>query len=84
MRFLFAGWSESKLGVGGAIVLTSFLWAAIHLQYDLYHIAMIFLFGIVLGVARHRTGSLIVPIVLHGAMNLIATIEAVIVLNSRQ
>ncbi len=74
--FLFAGWSRSKLGVTGTIVLTSILWASIHLQYGYFYIAMIFVFGIFLGLARHRTRSLIVPIAIHGLMNLIATIQA--------
>jgi membrane protease YdiL (CAAX protease family) len=32
--FLFRGWSESFLGPGGAIILTSMLWASYHIQYN--------------------------------------------------
>ena len=67
----------------GTILLTSLLWASSHAQYDFYEIGLVFVFGIVLGVARYRTRSLIVPIAMHGAMNLIVTIVAVIVLQSR-
>ena len=73
--FLFAGWSRSKLGVTGTILLTSILWALIHLSYGFYHIATLFVFGIFLGLARHRTQSLIVPIAIHCLMNLITTIQ---------
>ena len=80
--FLFAGWSQSKLGATGAIFLTSFLWAALHTQYEFYYIALIFAFGILAGLARHRTRSLAMPIVVHSVVNLIATIETAIVLRS--
>ena len=74
--FLFAGWSRSKLGVTGTILLTSILWASIYFQFGLYHIATLFVFGIFLGLARHRTRSLIVPIAIHCLMNLITAIQA--------
>ena len=74
--FLFAGWSRSKLGVTGTILLTSILWASIHLYFGLYHTATVFVFGIFLGLARHRTQSLIVPIAIHCLMNLITTLQA--------
>lgn len=74
--FLFGGWSLSKLGVTGTILLTSILWALIHLSYGFYHFATLFVFGIFLGLARHRTRSLIVPIAIHCLMNLITSIQA--------
>ncbi len=74
--FLFAGWSRSKLGVTGTILLTSIFWASINLYFGLYHAATEFVFGIFLGLARHRTRSLIVPIAIRCLMNLITTIQA--------
>ncbi len=73
--FLFAGWSRSKLGITGTILLTSILWALVHLSYGFYHFATLIVFGIFLGLARHRTQSLIVPIAIHCLMNLITTIQ---------
>jgi len=73
--FLFRGWKESRLGGLGTILLTSVLWAVIHLQYDFFGIAMIFCFGLVLGIARLKTGSLQLCVIMHAMMNLIATIE---------
>jgi hypothetical protein len=73
---MFRGMSESRLGVAGTIVLTSFLWAMLHLQYDWYGIVSVFVIGLLLGWVRHRTGSLYAPIVLHALSNLVATVEA--------
>jgi len=74
--FMFRGMSESRLGVAGTIVLTSLLWAMLHLQYDWYGIVSVFVIGLLLGWVRHRTGSLYAPIVLHALSNLVATVEA--------
>ena len=76
--FLFAGWSRSKLGVSGAVVLTSALWAAIHVQYELYYVGVIFVVGLFLGFVRYRSGSLYLPLAIHAAMNLIATLQAAV------
>lgn len=73
--FLFRGWQESRLGNWGTILLTALLWAAIHLQYDLFGIAIIFAYGIFFGLVRLRTGSVWFCLALHCALNLIATIQ---------
>jgi membrane protease YdiL (CAAX protease family) len=76
--FLFKGFESSFMGPIGAVVVTAGLWAVIHLQYDAYEVTTIFCLGILLGVARVFTGSLLVPLGLHAAVNLVATIEAAI------
>jgi uncharacterized protein len=73
--FLFIGFANSVLKPIGAILLTSFLWAVIHIQYDLYGIITIFLVGIFFGIARHKTGSIFVPMLIHALNNLIAMLE---------
>lgn len=73
--FLFEGILHSRLGWFGAIVLTSLLWSLIHVQYDAYGIATVFVSGLLLGYVRLRTGSLYATIFLHGLMNLVATVE---------
>jgi len=77
--FLFKGFASSAVGVPGAIAITSFLWAAIHMQYDLYGMATIFVLGILYGLARASSGSLVVPLILHAVTNLAATAEAALV-----
>ncbi|HEX4505731.1 MAG TPA: CPBP family intramembrane glutamic endopeptidase, partial [Alphaproteobacteria bacterium] len=66
---LFRGFQASFLGTGGTVVLTAILWAAMHLQYNLYGMGFIALTGILFGTARARTGSLLVPMAMHAALN---------------
>jgi hypothetical protein len=73
--FMFRGIQASGLGTGGAIVITAFAWTAMHIQYDAYGLATIFVLGILLGLARAVTGSLYLTIAMHMVTNLIATIE---------
>lgn len=73
--FLFKGFESSFLGPTGAVVMTAGLWALIHVQYNGYEMAIIFCLGLLLGGARRATGTLSVPLVLHAAVNLVATIE---------
>jgi len=73
--FLFRGLMHSRIGPMGAVLLTSALWAAIHLQYGPVEIAFIFLLGIVLGFIRLKTGSIWPPFLVHAVSNLIATTE---------
>jgi uncharacterized protein len=72
--FLFAGFSQSRIGVPGTVILTSLLWASLHIQYDLYNIAMIFFLGIGLGIVRAKTNSLWSTFLMHGFWNLVAVI----------
>ena len=74
--FLFRGFESSFMGTAGAVLLTAALWAVIHLQYDGYGVATIFCLGVLFGAARALTRSLLVPLGLHAAANLVATIEA--------
>ena len=76
--FLFQGIRYSRLGPIGAIGITSFFWAAIHLQYDIYGIATIFALGILFGIARLKTGSIHLLMVMHSLASLVATIEMVL------
>jgi membrane protease YdiL (CAAX protease family) len=76
--FLFRGWERSPLGGMGTILLTSVCWAAGHLQYDLYGISQVLVTGLVLGLARWRTGSVLLTMLLHAIMNLIATLQTAV------
>lgn len=64
-----------------AIVLSSLVWTALHIQYDVYYMGLIFITGLLLGTAQVRTGSIIVPIVLHFSSNLFATVELLLVVH---
>jgi uncharacterized protein len=79
--FLYRGWAGA-LGPGGAVVATSLLWALLHVQYDAFDIAQIFVLGLALGWIRWRSGSTVLTILLHMLNNVIATIETAIKLGS--
>jgi membrane protease YdiL (CAAX protease family) len=65
---------ESRLGTTGAIILTSLIWAVLHLQYDWFGMATIMVIGIVLGIVRIKTGSLWGTILIHAVWNLLQMI----------
>lgn len=76
--FLFYGILRTRLGPAGAIVLSSLIWAPLHLQYDLYGMVTVLVLGFLLGYARWRTNSVYIPIVMHALMNFIAAMEIMI------
>ena len=76
--FLFAGIRHSRLGALGAILITSLVWASLHLQYDFYQMSTIFVGGLLLGTARLKTDSVYLTIAMHSLWNIIATVETAI------
>ena len=76
--FLYRGWSQTRLGVKGTIVLTSLVWAAMHVQYDWLGMAQIFLLGLLFGWLRWASGSTTLTIVLHIATNAASTLQTAI------
>jgi len=73
--FMFAGIAASRLGLVGAVAITSLLWAVVHVQYDIAGVTAVLSLGIVLGVARAMSGSILLTFALHAAGNLAAIIE---------
>jgi len=76
--FLFRGLSSTWLGVAGTIIVTSAIWALMHVQYDWVEVAQIVLIGLLLGWLRWASGSTLLKILLHMLTNLGATLEAMI------
>ncbi|MEW6349588.1 MAG: CPBP family intramembrane glutamic endopeptidase [Thermodesulfobacteriota bacterium] len=74
--FMFRGIAASPLGPAGAVVLTAVVWSAAHFQYEHFELGMLIAFGLVLGMARLRTRSLLPCIAMHAVFNLLAAIEA--------
>jgi uncharacterized protein len=68
--FLMRGWSESRIGAMGAVMLSSLVFAVIHTQYNLVNMSFVLGLGLVLGVMRWRSGSTTLTIMLHAAWNL--------------
>ena len=73
--FLYRGWSESRIGVVGAIILSSLAWTSLHLQYDWFFFGEIFSIGLLFGYLRYRTNSTWLTVVLHGLNNFAATVQ---------
>ena len=80
--FLFQGIRYSRLGPMGAIGITSFFWAIIHLQYDVYGVATVFAMGLLLGAVRLKTDSIYLVMVMHSLASLAATAETAVYVHS--
>jgi membrane protease YdiL (CAAX protease family) len=76
--FLYRGWSESFIGPVGAILLSSAVWTALHLQYDWYFFGEVFSIGLLLGYLRYRFHSIWLTIILHGLNNLAAVVQTIL------
>jgi membrane protease YdiL (CAAX protease family) len=76
--FLFYGILKSNLGPTGAVVLSSLIWAPLHIQYDLYGILTVLVLGFLFGYARLKTNSVYIPIAMHALMNFIASMEVML------
>jgi len=76
--FLYRGWSESFLGPTGAIILSSLVWTALHLQYDWFFFGEVFSIGLLLGYLRYRFNSTWLTVVVHGLNNLAAVLQTIV------
>jgi membrane protease YdiL (CAAX protease family) len=69
--FAITGLRQSLLGAKGAVILTSLIWALLHIQYDWFGMATIMIIGLVLGIVRIKTGALWGPLLIHSTWNLL-------------
>ena len=67
--FLYRGWSRSAVGVTGAIVLTSALWALMHTRLGTSGMLIMFGVGLMLGTVRWLSGSTTLVIGIHAINN---------------
>jgi membrane protease YdiL (CAAX protease family) len=73
--FLYRGFCE-KFGALATVLFTSVAFALLHAQYEWYFVAQVFALGFFFGWVRWKSGSTLLPILLHGALNAIAIVEA--------
>jgi uncharacterized protein len=73
--FMFRGFSESRLGFGGTILLTSLIWASFHLRYNVALMTQVFCGGLLFGIIRWRSGSTALTILLHATWNLVCVVR---------
>jgi len=72
--FLYKGVSES-IGHFWAVLLITLVWTVMHVQYNIYHMLAALGLGLLLGLARWKSGSVYVPIVMHVVNNALATFQ---------
>lgn len=79
-ELLFRGAIFSSLlrrwGPAAAILVPSLIWGLLHVQYEAWVAASIAGSGVILAVARWKSGSIWVPLALHAAFNLFVTLVA--------
>ncbi len=62
---------EAQFGIAYSIVVTSILWTALHIErYDVIVLCFFLLYGVILGLVRHVTGSITTTVLIHSAINL--------------
>jgi membrane protease YdiL (CAAX protease family) len=76
--FLFRGWVRSARGAKIAIPIISIIFASLHVQYDIFGMLQILAVGLFLGWVRWRSGSTLLTILCHAALNLESSFETVI------
>lgn len=62
----------TRIGAPGAIGLTALVWGGIHFGYTSGVIALLIFAGLLLGLARWQTRSVVTPMLMHIAWNLYA------------
>lgn len=72
--FLFEGFRRSRMGLVVTILVTSFVWTCLHAGYSVSSLGAIFVFGLVLGFVRHKTGSLWTTIFMHAVYNAVGMV----------
>lgn len=76
--------SARSLGVPGGVALVSLLFAVAHVAtygVDVYLVGQTLVAGLYLTWLRARTGSLVPSVAAHAALNLYATLEAIVIVN---
>ncbi len=73
-----AGLAGSRFGPTFAIAIPAVVWTLLHLQYDAFDLSFVFVLGLLLGLARWRTGSLATCLIAHGLLNLGSMFEMVL------
>jgi hypothetical protein len=74
-RGVFLGVVRRRFGDVAGVVVPALVFGLIHIQYDWRGMAFVFLDGLIFGVARVRSGSVFVPMLLHVGGNSYAVWE---------
>src|SRR5262249_355551 len=67
--FLLGALAQSRLRFGGAALLSTVAWTALHIGYSVLGLVEVYIAGLLFSWLLWRTGNLWVPIVCHGIYN---------------
>ncbi|HEU5303211.1 MAG TPA: CPBP family intramembrane glutamic endopeptidase, partial [Gemmatimonadales bacterium] len=67
--------AATRLGPAGAILIPAAIFALVHVQYSMPEKMLIAVDGVFFGLARYRTGSVLMPILLHSLGNAYAVAQ---------
>ena len=76
--YLFTAWRQTRLGFSGTLLLTSGLFTLMHWgQYHWMQLSFVFVLALLLGLARERSGSVLLPMLLHLLNNLVSAVVVI-------
>jgi len=73
--FIYRGFAASRLGRVGAVILSSLIFTAIHIQYDLITLCGVLATALLLGTMRCISGSTLLTIYMHALNNGVVLLE---------
>jgi uncharacterized protein len=78
--FMFRGFVHEPRDAVPGILIIALIWSMLHVQYDWFGTAQVFVIGLLFGFVRWRTGSTTLAILMHVLLNLESVVETVIVM----
>jgi uncharacterized protein len=78
--FMFRGFIHEPRDAVPGILVISLIWSMLHVQYDWFGAAQVFVIGLLFGFVRWRTGSTTLVILMHVLLNLESVVETVFVM----
>jgi uncharacterized protein len=78
--FMFRGFVHEPRDALPAILVLALVWSLLHVQYDWFGTAQVFLIGVLFGFVRWRSGSTTLVILLHMLLNLESVAETIFVM----
>jgi uncharacterized protein len=76
--FMFRGFVHEPRDALPGILVISLIWSMLHVQYDWFGTAQVFLIGVLFGFVRWRTGSTTLVILLHMLLHMLLNLESVV------
>jgi membrane protease YdiL (CAAX protease family) len=78
--FLFRGWVRTATSAVPGIVAVAAVFAIIHVQYNWFGILQVFILGLLFTWIRWRSGSMLLPMLMHAITNFYSMLQTVAVM----